>query len=315
MYKPDRYRDSVSWQSYRAVPSLTSVEQRNPEETRPTAKALPRYVIYACNIMIMVTGTASLAMGAWLRTDSRFSDFLSQRYRNVVEEAFWQAPTLYVFSYILIIVGMCMVVVGMVGCCGASTDSRILLFIYAVAVCILMLCTISSEIYLIFRKYGIDVEVSDALTYMVQNYYQGAGIVQESLDRLQQAFRCCGNAGCSDFRFLHQDVPRSCDIRCDGCHYRIMAALRIGFSIAFVIFAIVIIAELVAVSSALILVIRSRSSARVWLPKMKCHRNHCGNKYYSYAPDQYLDLNSLRSDDCPVPGCHHSDQLTSHQKY
>lgn len=38
----------------------------------------------------------------------------------------------------------------------------------------------------------IDVEVADALTYMVQNYYQGAGIVQESLDRLQQAFRCCG---------------------------------------------------------------------------------------------------------------------------
>lgn len=38
----------------------------------------------------------------------------------------------------------------------------------------------------------IDVEVSDALTYMVQNYYQGAGIVQESLDQFQQAFRCCG---------------------------------------------------------------------------------------------------------------------------
>lgn len=27
---------------------------------------------------------------------------------------------------------------------------------------------------------------------MVQHYYQGPGIVQESLDRLQQAFRCCG---------------------------------------------------------------------------------------------------------------------------
>lgn len=38
----------------------------------------------------------------------------------------------------------------------------------------------------------IDVELSDALNYMVQHYYQGAGIVQESLDRLQQAFRCCG---------------------------------------------------------------------------------------------------------------------------
>ncbi|KAK6109772.1 Tetraspanin family protein [Brugia pahangi] len=315
MYKSDQYRDSVSWQSYRAVPSLSSVEHRNLEETRPIANASLCYVIYTCNIIIMVAGTASLAMGAWLRTDSRFRDFLSQRYRNVVEEEFWQAPTLYVFSYILIVIGMCMVVISMIGCCGASTDSRVLLLIYAVTICILMLCTISSKTYLIFRKYGIDVEVSDALTYMVQNYYQGAGIVQESLDRLQQAFRCCGNAGCSDFRFLHQDIPRSCDIRCDGCHYRIMVALRIGFSVAFVIFAIVVIAELIAIASALVLVMRSKSSARALLDKMGCRRSHYGSKYYKHAPEQYVDLNSLRSDDCPVPYRHYSEQFTSQKKY
>lgn len=38
----------------------------------------------------------------------------------------------------------------------------------------------------------IEVELSDALNYMVQHYYQGAGIVQESLDHLQTTFRCCG---------------------------------------------------------------------------------------------------------------------------
>uniref|UniRef100_A0A0R3RU36 Tetraspanin n=1 Tax=Elaeophora elaphi TaxID=1147741 RepID=A0A0R3RU36_9BILA len=307
MYNPDQYRDSVSWQSYRAVPSISSVEQRNARKTEPIIKASLRYIIYTCNIVMIVAGTASLAMGAWLRTDSRFRDFLSQRYRNIVEEAFWQAPTLYVFSYILIVIGMCMVVVGVVGCCGASTDSRVLLIIYAMAVCILMLCTISSNTYLIFGKYGIDVEVSDALTYMVQNYYQGAGIVQESLDQLQQAFRCCGNEGCSDFRFLHQDIPRSCDIRCDGCHYRIMVALRIGFSAAFVIFAIVVIAELITIVSSLILIMRLRSSAGVWLDKMGCRRSYHENKYYWHGSDQYMDLNSLRSDDCPVPNRHHSE--------
>ncbi|KAL3981583.1 Tetraspanin family protein [Acanthocheilonema viteae] len=315
MYKPDQYRDSISWQSYRAVPSLCSVEQRSWEKTEPISKAWLRYTIYTCNIVIVVAGTASLAMGAWLRTDSRFRDFLSQRYRNVVEEAFWQAPTLYVFSYILIVIGMCMVLISVVGCCAASTDSRILLLIYAVAVCILMLCTISSKTYLIFKKYSIDVEVSDALTYMVQNYYQGAGIVQESLDRLQQAFRCCGNAGCSDFRFLHQDTPRSCDIRCDGCHYRIMVALRMGFSIAFVIFAIVVVAELIASISAMILIMKPRNSTGVWLDKMGSRRSHYGNKYYWRGSDQYVDLNSLRSEDCPVPDHHHSEHIAPYQKY
>ncbi|VDM91329.1 unnamed protein product [Litomosoides sigmodontis] len=277
MYRSDRYSDSISWQSYRAVPSLCSVEQRNSETTGPVAK---------------VAGTASLAVGAWLRTDSRFRNFLSERYRNVVEEAFWQAPTLYVFSYILVVIGMCMVVACLVGCCGASTDSRVLLIVYAVAVFILMLFTVSSNAYLIFRKYGIDVEVSDALTYMVQNYYQGAGIVQESLDQLQQAFRCCGNAGCSDFRFLHYDIPRSCDIRCDGCHFRIMVALSMGFSVASVVCAIVVIAELTAVVSALVLIMRSTSSMEIWLNEMSIPQSHYGDKYYCRGRDRYIDLNS-----------------------
>ena len=101
---------------------------------------------------------------------------------------------------------------------------------------------------------------SNAAHFKVQHYYEGAGIVQESLDRLQQAFRCCGergalkrryarflpsigNAGCSDFRMFRQDPPRTCDIRCDGCHFRILLALRIGFSVAIVVFLIVILAE------------------------------------------------------------------------
>jgi len=82
---------------------------------------------------------------------------------------------------------------------------------------------------------------------MVQHYYQGPSIIQESLDRLQQAFRCCGNAGCSDFRVFRQDPPRTCDIRCDGCHFRIMTALRIGFSIALAVFGIVVFAQIVVI--------------------------------------------------------------------
>lgn len=57
------------------------------------------------------------------------------------------------------------------------------------------------------------------------------------------SFFFLGNAGCSDFRAFRQDPPRTCDIRCDGCHYRIWLALRIGFSVALVIFAIVALAQ------------------------------------------------------------------------
>lgn len=46
------------------------------------------YIIFV-KIFQLVGGIA-LTVGVWLRTDSRFRDFLSERYRNVVEEAFWQ---------------------------------------------------------------------------------------------------------------------------------------------------------------------------------------------------------------------------------
>jgi hypothetical protein len=215
-----------------------------------------KYAIFAFNILFLLVGSATLALGVWLRTDSRFREFLSERYKQVVEEAFWQAPTLFTFSYLLIILGATMIVTAMIGCCGVAQGSRIFLGFYASAMFILLIFTISCGVYILYRQNGIDVELSDALNYMVQHYYQGAGIVQEALDRLQQAFRCCGNAGCSDFRIFRQDPPRTCDIRCDGCHYRIKLALQIGFSVAVVVYGICMLAEVVAIAVALVLAFR-----------------------------------------------------------
>ncbi|VDD91698.1 unnamed protein product [Enterobius vermicularis] len=242
-----RFEKSRSWRSYRALPPPSpSGLPYNADGTSPSYESCAswvKYGIYACNIVFLLVGILTLAVGAWLRTDSRFREFLSERYRNVVEEAFWQAPTLYIFSYITIVLGASMVVISIFGCCGAIVQSRALLLIYSVIVGILSLCTLSAGIYVMYKRDGIDVEVSDALNYMVQHYYQGAGVIQESLDRLQQTFRCCGNAGCSDFKVFRQDPPRTCDIRCDGCHYRIMLALRIGFSVSFIVFSLVVLLQ------------------------------------------------------------------------
>ncbi|KAK0397455.1 hypothetical protein QR680_002135 [Steinernema hermaphroditum] len=214
-----------------------------------------KYCLFASNILFLMVGTMVLALGAWLRTDSRFRDFLSERYRQIVQDAFWEAPTLYIFSYLLITLGGVMIVIALFGCCGAVQRSKMMLSIYAVILFLLMLFTLGCGIFILYKRDGIDVELQDALNYMVQHYYQGAGIIQESLDRLQQAFRCCGNAGCSDFAAFHQDPPRTCDIRCDGCHYRIWTALHIGFSVAIVVFLIVIVVQLVAVAMSLYMVI------------------------------------------------------------
>nr|CDJ85250.1 Tetraspanin domain containing protein [Haemonchus contortus] len=222
-----------------------------------------KYGIFATNIVLLVVGGPLLAMGVWLRTDSRFRDFVSERYRQAVGEAFWEAPTLYAFSYIIIVLGCCMIVISIFGCCAGNDGSRVLLILYSVALFLLLIAVLSCGIYLFYKRDSVDVELSDALNYMVQHYYQGPGIVQESLDHLQTTFRCCGNAGCADFRVFRQDPPRSCDIRCDGCHYRIWVALSIGLSITLIVFFAVIVSIILALVFSLYLIFTRPKEIRV----------------------------------------------------
>lgn len=219
---------------------FTIARTRSGRSEELNCTTFSRYAIFAGNIIFVIVGICSLALGAWLRTDSKFRDFLGERYRQVVHEEFWNAPTLYLFSYQLIVLGSALVVVAVFGCCGTLQGSHLLLGLYGCGTMLMAALIIFCCVYLVYAKDAIDVELSDALNYMVQHYYQGPSIIQESLDRLQQAFRCCGNAGCSDFQIFRRDVPRTCDIRCDGCQYRIMQALRIGFSVALVVYALVV---------------------------------------------------------------------------
>ncbi|CAD5214932.1 unnamed protein product [Bursaphelenchus okinawaensis] len=264
---------------------------------------LSKYVIYGANIVFLLVGLATMSLGIWLRVDSRFRDFLSERYRQAVDEAFWEAPTLYTFSYILIIMGAFMIIAGILGCCGVGAGGKLSIIFYIVLLFILLISTVSCIIYIIYKKDGIDVELSDALNYMVQHYYQGAGVVQESLDRLQQAFRCCGNAGCSDFRAFRQDPPRTCDIRCDGCHYRIWLALRIGFSVAIVLYLVVILAQLVSIGVAVGIIARGK---RRYRPPYQYYTKPPPQMYHSSVPPpvsavSYKTTQRPRTAPRPVP--------------
>ncbi|KAI6241007.1 Tetraspanin family protein [Aphelenchoides fujianensis] len=163
-----------------------------------------KFAIFGFNILFLLVGTATLALGVWLRVDSRFRDFLSERYRQAVDEAFWQAPTFYAFSYILM-------------CPRRRHDRgrhdrrsevpRLFLGLYGFSVLVLLMATLSAGIYILYKKDGIDVELSDALNYMVQHYSRERASCKRAWIGLQQAFRCCGNAGCSDFRMFRQDPP------------------------------------------------------------------------------------------------------------
>ena len=69
------------------------------------------------------------------------------------------APTLYTFSYILIVLGALMVLVAVVGCCGAVVGSRLFLAVYGVAVLVLLTATLSCGIYIVYKARMVPASV------------------------------------------------------------------------------------------------------------------------------------------------------------
>lgn len=66
-----------------------------------------------------------------------------------------QAPTLYIFSYILVILGLCILLASLIGCLGVATEKKPLLVIYTIANVTLMISSIAAAAYLIFKKEGV----------------------------------------------------------------------------------------------------------------------------------------------------------------
>jgi len=93
-----------------------------------------------------------LITGIWLRTDSHFRGFLSERYRQAVHEAFWEAPTLYAFSYILILLGCALILSTIFGCYGVAINSKLLIGIYGASTFALLIFTLSCGAYIFYTK-------------------------------------------------------------------------------------------------------------------------------------------------------------------
>ncbi|KHJ43038.1 hypothetical protein D918_06898 [Trichuris suis] len=178
---------------------------------QPNRKALIKYCIFAFNLIFIIVGIGLVCLGVFLKADERFRDFLSEKYRSVAN----QYDVLYVGAYLLIAVGGAMIIVSFFGCCGSIQLHRCMLVTYFVCLLCLFITQLSLGTILFINRETIENDLGKTLDSMVSRYYQGPSIVQEALDALHTAFRCCGSSGCGDFDQLRLTRPRSCDIDCE----------------------------------------------------------------------------------------------------
>uniref|UniRef100_A0A3P9NGU8 Tetraspanin n=1 Tax=Poecilia reticulata TaxID=8081 RepID=A0A3P9NGU8_POERE len=80
-----------------------------------------KYLIFIFNFMFWLAGTAVLAVGLWLKLDSKTNSLLQGENSPYV---------FYTGVYVLIAVGAVMMVVGFLGCCGAIQESPLMLGLF-----------------------------------------------------------------------------------------------------------------------------------------------------------------------------------------
>ncbi|KAK1906771.1 CD9 antigen [Dissostichus eleginoides] len=123
-----------------------------------------KYAIFIFNFVFWLAGTGVLAVGLWLRFDTRTEGLFSGE----------DAPTVFFTGvYILIAAGALMMVVGFLGCCGAMKESPCML--------------------------GLDRVVEDVTEFYKQTYNNYKDTKQEALKETLRLIHfgldCCGPTG------------------------------------------------------------------------------------------------------------------------
>ncbi|XP_029020093.1 CD9 antigen-like [Betta splendens] len=146
-----------------------------------------KYALFIFNFIFWLAGTGVLAVGLWLRFDSRTSGLLDGQ----------ESATVFVTGvYILIAAGALMMVVGFLGCCGAIKESPCMLGLFFVFLLLIFAVEVAAGIWGFSNK---DKVVEDLTEFYKQTYTNYKDTKQEALKEtlrlIHFGLACCGPTG------------------------------------------------------------------------------------------------------------------------
>ncbi|KAK5602168.1 cd9 antigen [Crenichthys baileyi] len=170
-----------------------------------------KYLMFAFNLVFWLAGTAVMAIGLWLRLDSK-------------TKALFEGPdSPYVFYtgvYILIGAGVLMMVVGFLGCCGAIQESPWMLGLFFFFLLIIFAIEIAAGIWGFSNQTKV---VNDISAFYRQTYDEYKKTrderLKETLRLIQNGLNCCGPKGitketepdlCPHAESLDRFIMKSC---------------------------------------------------------------------------------------------------------
>jgi len=159
---------------------------------------IAKYLLFAFNFCFWLAGAATLGIAIWILVDDDISD--------VVEVA---GVSIYTGSYVLIVAGIVMLIVGFAGCCGALKESTCLLGLYFACLFAIFALEVGAGIWAFLEfdtlQEGIDTALNE--TFTGTDYIND----DQTFQNFQQNFKCCGTTSlCGGFDPSDQYVGCNC---------------------------------------------------------------------------------------------------------
>ncbi|PVD34144.1 hypothetical protein C0Q70_05407 [Pomacea canaliculata] len=112
------------------------------QKANPSQVAAARNVLLSCSTQ-MLLGCAILGVGIWLRVDPNVA-----KYVNQAEEI----NVFFTLAYILMAIGIIIMVIGFLGCCGAIRESQCMLGAFFLLLFIIFAILLGAGIWAVVEK-------------------------------------------------------------------------------------------------------------------------------------------------------------------
>lgn len=146
-----------------------------------------KYLLFMFNFVFWLAGTGVLAVGLWLRFDTKTAGLFTGE----------DSPSVFFTGvYILLAAGALMMVVGFLGCCGALKESPCMLGLFFFFLLIIFAVEVAAGIWGLSNK---DKVVEDITEFYKQTYNNYQSTKQEALKEILRSIHfglnCCGMTG------------------------------------------------------------------------------------------------------------------------
>ncbi|CAH8490169.1 unnamed protein product [Schistosoma bovis] len=147
--------------------------------------------VFVLNIICLLCSLVLIGAGAYVEV--KFSQYGDNLHKV------WQAAPIAI-----IVVGVIILIVSFLGCCGAIKENVCMLYMYAFFLIILLIAELAAAIVAVVYKDKIDSEIDALMTGALD---KPTPEITEFMDLIQSSFHCCGAKGPQDYA---ANIPASC---------------------------------------------------------------------------------------------------------